>query len=381
MSNDQAAGNFLDATGLAARYPSQTFYLGQVFRHTTNSYKLVWFLSILSLLKHAGGKYPRVTDVLREMAVIAWPPVCLFRLSLGCKDQLQLIVQNIQQTTGFSPTESPDAIRRFVQSSPEAQADLAVLNRFVPTRFLAPWFADDLRNLKDCVKDRLIKTLVRSRMQNAAPPLYSFGGDPAEERLEVNDSWRAFLLDNFGLVQAFAEYHFALYLQERNPNVPGIVKKLRVPAVRQLTAARDFWQMNRERLDQEGRAAEFQDIYTGNQLGGRFAIDHFLPWSFVVHDMLWNLSPVEPSVNSSKSDILPDFTAYLPRLARLHHRAINIARNRPRFLEDYTDCFRLDASSLLALDEESLANKYREVVMPQAQIAINQGFRSGWRHV
>jgi hypothetical protein len=146
-----------------------------------------------------------------------------------------------------------------------------------------------------------------------------------------------------------------------------------------LTAARDFWRFVRSDFEKAGKAAQFKDIYSEQQLGDSFSIDHFLPWSFVVHDLLWNLTPVESATNSSKSDVLPDLDLYLPRLAKLHFNAIEIARKRPKFLEDYTDCFKQDAESLLALGENDFIIKYREIIAPQAQIAKNQGFQFGWR--
>src|ERR1019366_4329847 len=81
---------------VSIRYPEKTFYLGQVFKHTTNSYKLVWFLAILSLLRRARADTLPVADVLAEMAVVGWHPVCLFRLSLGCQDKLQNAIRAIQ---------------------------------------------------------------------------------------------------------------------------------------------------------------------------------------------------------------------------------------------------------------------------------------------
>jgi hypothetical protein len=182
-----------------------------------------------------------------------------------------------------------------------------------------------------------------------------------------------------GIVQSIAEYHLALYLQARNPNVPGVVNKLRAPTKRQLTAARDFWRLVRSDFEKVGKPGQFIDIYSERQLTDSFSIDHFLPWSFVVHDLLWNLTPVEPATNSSKNDVLPDLDLYLPRLAKFHFNAIEVARKRPEFLEDYTDCFKQDAGSLLALGENGFTIKYREVIVPQAQIAQNQGFQSGWK--
>ena len=49
---------------------------------------------------------------------------------------------------------------------------------------------------------------------------------------------------------------------------------------------------------------------------------------------------------------LPDLDTYLPRLVSLHVGAIKVARERPRFLEDYTEAFKLDVSGLLALGPE-----------------------------
>lgn len=88
---------------------------------------------------------------------------------------------------------------------------------------------------------------------------------------------------------------------------------------------------------------------------------------------------MEPATNSSKNDVLPDLDLYLPRLAKLHFTAIGAAKKRPKFLEDYTDCFKQNATDLLALGETGFATKYREVIVPQVQIARNQGFQAGWK--
>jgi hypothetical protein len=157
------------------------------------------------------------------------------------------------------------------------------------------------------------------------------------------------------------------------------VNKLRAPTKRQLNAARDFWRFVRTNFEKSGKLDKFRDIFSGRQLGYSFSIDHFLPWSFVVHDLLWNLTPVEPETNSSKNDVLPDLDLYLPRLASLHFAAVNVAQKQPKFLEDYTNCFKQDAVKLLALSEKEFSAKYRDVIAPQAQIASNQGFQTGWK--
>ncbi len=380
MTQDNAPNHLPALASIALRHPEKTSFLGQVFHHTTNSYKLVWFLAFLSLLKRSDRRALPLGDLFTEMAVASWHPVCLFRLSLGRQDKLQDVILEIQQSSGLSPNATPDAIRSFVEGSAAAQAMLDCFKRFVPTRFLTPWFGNELRGVRDTFKDAKIKTLARDSQKTPFPSLYYFEGNGVRQFIKTNESWRVFLMENLGIVESFADHPLAIYLQARNPNVPGVLNKLHAPTARQLTAARDFWRVVQADFEKAGKPAEFRDIYSERQLcDNSFSIDHFLPWSFVVHDLLWNLTPVEQATNSSKNDILPDLDVYLPRLAKLHFGAIQVAQKRPKLLEDYTDCFKLDFARLVALGENGFAAKYRDVILPQAQIAINQGFQSGWR--
>lgn len=360
-------------------YPEKPDFLGQVFNDTTNSYKLVWFLALLALLRRRDGRALRFVDVFSEMVIVAWHPVCLFRLSLGRQDKLQDLILHIQQLSGLRANARPDSILSFVEGSAVVQAKLKYFRRYVPTRFLTPWFEEELRGIRETQKDAYIKTLARDSQMTPRATLYWFESNGASDSIIFNDSWRVFLMENLGIVQSFAELHFALYLQARNPNVPGVVNKLRAPAARQLTAARDFWRFVRTDFNNTGKGAAFCDIYSGRELGDSFSIDHFLPWSFVVHDLLWNLTPVAPETNSSKGHMLPDLDLYLPRLAKFHFDAICSAKTVPKYLKDYTDCFKQDAAGLLALGEIGFVTKYREVIEPLDLIARHQGFQPGWK--
>jgi hypothetical protein len=51
---DYSPAGILDFGELSSKYPDKTSLLGQVFDNTINSYKLVWFLAILSLLEQKG---------------------------------------------------------------------------------------------------------------------------------------------------------------------------------------------------------------------------------------------------------------------------------------------------------------------------------------
>jgi hypothetical protein len=363
-------------SALGASFPEETHYLGQVFNNTTNSYKLFWFLSIIAIVNRKPSERLPLNEIFAEMVVSAWHPVCLFRLSLGRQDKLQDLVQEAQLASGLANDAKPTEIRKWIHGSKSIRAKLDYFRRYVPTRFLTPWFSAKLSGIRDDIKrtNLIVGQSALSQRQSPSAP-YFFEGDA----IVLNTSWLSFFSRNCGVVKAFAEHNLTLFLQSRNPSVPSVVNKLRAPSERNLNAAKEFWREARHGLHQEGRANDFIDIYTDEELGEKFSIDHFLPWSFVAHDLLWNLVPVDKAVNSSKGNTLPDLHKYLPGFARLHQAAIHANRKKPRLLEQYLDCFQVDNKGLLALGEKEFLAKYRSVIVPQSQLAINQGFAHGWR--
>jgi hypothetical protein len=97
MSRNESVHPPPSLAGVDLRYPEKVYYLGQVFNDKTNSYKLFWFLAILSVLRRTDARAVRLADLLNEMAVTAWHPACLFHLSLGRQDKLQEVVANLQR--------------------------------------------------------------------------------------------------------------------------------------------------------------------------------------------------------------------------------------------------------------------------------------------
>ena len=219
-------------------------------------------------------------------------------------------------------------------------------------------------------------TLAQNSQNSRTPSPYYINSDLTS--IKLNNSWKHFLLENLGIIEGFAEYHLSMYLQSRNPNVPNVIHKLYAPSKRNLATARKYWNYVRKEFINRGHEYMFMDIYSEKPLCNKFSIDHFLPWSFVAHDLLWNLVPVEKVSNSTKSDKLPDLNIYMPRLAKLHYKTIEVSLNRPSFLEDYVLCFKKDPQKLLSLGEKGFIEEYYKIMRPQAQIAINQGFQSNW---
>ena len=124
-------------------------------------------------------------------------------------------------------------------------------------------------------------------------------------------------------------------------------------------------------------------IYSGRLLdAARFHMDHFIPWTFVCHDALWNLVPVSPETNLFKGDRLPD-ACYGPALAATQHTALATARRvmGPVAWSAASASFigelRVPEDDLL--EASMLADAYDRSVRAQLDIARTIGFEADWR--
>lgn len=114
-----------------------------------------------------------------------------------------------------------------------------------------------------------------------------------------------------------------------------------------------------------------------------FSLDHFLPWRFVAHDLLWNIIPTPKNVNSAKSDNLPNLTQYFDPFATLQYSAIHViaATKKSQLLEDYILLFRVSSTNeLQALSFQDFRQRLHDAIAPQFQIATNMGFSSNWSY-
>jgi len=361
----------LTASGLRTRE------LGTVFRDTTSSYKFFWLLAIVDLLPELDRPLP-VARLVQAMVVRAWAAVALFRLSLGKVDRLQDCVRALQASSGVPARSSAARLTRALDAWPKLTVWVDELTRFVPGRFLGSWFAEAARATPYDRRGSRALVAVADRAYGQAdggPYRLIETGDAL--LVEFAPGWRDFLEANRELVLGFAEHQLARYLQARNPNVPGIVNKLELPRRRSLGAARVWW----ARLMAEADEPTFADIFSGQKLGDRFDVDHFLPWSFVTHDEFWNLCPIIPGVNRSKSDHLPELDLYLPRLAALHAGIMRRPRLPPGLAQAYARFLGVDPAQLAELTPQWVEDRYHQVVRPLAQIAANQGFPENWRSV
>lgn len=353
--------------------------LSGLFRHTTNSYKYLFFFSLLTLIKDRNFEIDRgilLRDIEIEMLVTAWYPQVFFKLSFGTQDKissaLQMIPpidndQNVLSKTGRNK------LRRHLAFYGEV-LDYKLM-RYVPHRILRSFFAAETRGMQDQKVNREVSKLAAEQFYERRP-LFRF--DDSEGCIFLHPDWIAYLEQHLTILEGWTLWHWADYMQRRNPGIPAVTRKLFPPDRREsLNAQRIFWDTVIDKTD-------IRCIYTENKLDHSYDLDHFLPWKFVAHNQLWNLIPVDPHANRSKSDHFPSDT-YIDRLAETHCAALSIARDSfsnnkwEQDVEPYITDLHIDKPED-TLDFEKLKCAYHRTLKPLMSIAEQQGFQREWTY-
>ena len=222
-------------------------------------------------------------------------------------------------------------------------------------------------------------TAKMSGRDSPAPPPYHFsnGGD----KIIIHPKWTGYFSDNADIVRGWTLWHWARFLESRNPSTPSLTAKITGITRSALTKPRKLWDAAILRSPEEMRC-----IYSNKPLElDNYGVDHYLPWEFVAHDNFWNLTPTLKEINSSKGNTLPD-DRYLGKLARMHRIAIATYHER---LDLRHGCGELMLSYFTDLhinahdsppDDREILEAYRRGVAAYTVIAKNQGFKTGWQY-
>ncbi len=343
--------------------------IGKIFENTSATYKYFWFLSIMQIHAKTENLNINVWDIVTRMVANAWYPIHYFKLSFGKSDSLYGIVNQLHKGINIPIYAGVEAVIEGIKSyneSPFVKKLLRTLILYVPYKFLSPWLGSST--------DREI---VRRSQMLENDCLYSIHKEGTDFYININPKWNDFLHRHYNVLMDFAYWNLTLFLQARNPNVPAIPNKLIRPEIRNsLTAQHHYWN------DIIRLSGPVNCIYTGRELYiNEYELDHFIPWSFVSHDLLWNLIPADGSINSSKSNRLPDLNIYLPKLAsmQLHGLKTFIKSGKsPDILEDFIS-LGYTANELVNMSDVEFLNVFERTFTPMNQIALNMGFET-WKY-
>jgi hypothetical protein len=327
---------------------------------TSATYKFYWLLSILQSTEMGHQKIYK-KELFSRMISNAWYTVNYFNISFGKQDLIQDTIREILKLETITVDERRSVVFEKLMNNANSGTTILLshFNKNVPHWFLSPWFPK-IGNESDSMREKRIYTASKSFELNC---LYALHLD----HIEINPKWIEYLKSNSSLLKDFCYWNLALFLQSKNPNVPDIPNKLIKPATRNnLTKQRhNFWDIV---FDEMG---SIKCIYTGQALSkDNYAIEHFIPYSFVSHDLIWNLIPADKSFNITKSNKLPIFEKYFQPFFSLQQSAYEIVmKKNPKnlLLEDYHTVFHTQEQTLNQ-------SRFQEIIQPLISIAANNGF-------
>ena len=353
-----------------------TSALTRLFSKTAASYKFLWTLALMNILRARKFNVLKpipLQEIIAEMLKLATPPLRQFKLSFGMHDDMEQHLAKIEDAERLPVNQKKEVLTKICDE----------LSLYVPSRWLTPFFTNELRGAGGSTRNQRkitlkIHQLANERFAGENPPPYRFELVKKEKGLLVHPLWSRYLADNSDIIDGWVRWHWAKFLQSRNQNIPAIINKISSPKRRlDLRKQREFW---RAILQKTGGEI---CIYSGERVTpGNFALDHYVPWSFVGHDNLWNLVPVPVAVNSSKSDNLPH-AKYLGTFIDRQHKALLIhkqyfAKKWGKLMESYNVDLKLDAADLT--NKEKLSGAYYSLIPPLITLAKANRFPPDWIH-
>lgn len=333
------------------------------------SYKMYWLLGILEEVS-IGNTEIEFKKLIARMIVYAWYPQQQFRLNFGFSDNLKKPIGYVASMNVFPANCNEKELLDFLYKSEDKELNkmMKELTYNVSYRLLSPFFK--IIEFKN--------SLIVELSQGSGTCLYKIiKGE--KDKIVINDCWITYLKENYRVIKAWIYYKLICFLQKRNPNVPAIAFKLEAPKKRMLKDATELWK-------QIISVNKLKDIYTGYgfteaafQEHGVLSIDHFIPWSFVLHDQMWNLVPTFKNINSKKSDKLLSYDNYIEEFCNTQYKAFSYICDKKikHGIEEYMDVLNLENpyEYVKHSTQESFSKNIKRCISPLYQIALNQGFQ------
>lgn len=348
--------------------------LSRAFENTTNSYKYYWFLSLLDHLAITSNPVISYEAISMNMLSLVWYPLDFYKLSFGPADSFKHLAEEVTSHLNVdNGINAPSLLNQLqtnlsVKSYKKLSGNITItLKRFVAHRFIRPFFTASLRGIIDSEINSRIELFTQNE-DTLNPALYSF----TSTGIILTDAWIDYLKTHQPILRGFINWHLLRFLQKHNPNVIGLSEKLEKPASRNMKHARTYWSVYLQ-------SQSIQCIYSKQLINTQmFSLDHFIPWSYMAHDQLWNIIPTTASVNSSKSNILPSLTNYLAEFCNLQYDAFQFHLNQGnnKLIEDYNTM--LSHADFKLMSREHFIEKLSQEINNNSRIAINMGFQSSY---
>lgn len=315
-------------------------------------YKFYWLEAIVNLINENVCE-TTLDDIINEMIVNAWYSVVEYHIHLSgivngeTRDGLERAVLHLSEISSLPSFASRYEIKQAIkQFEKQLHKEKTVLTNMVPYRALSGFFNQHGVKVNWENKSSLID-FIREFDSHYAKLPYVFGeGSALERKVLFSQDWISMINDNTVEILGWIQYEKLKWLQNVNPEVPGLVYKLKPgDNVRKLEHVRNLW-------NGVIRHTQVLDIYTGAHiLADYFDVDHFVPWSFVMNDELWNLMPMDSSLNSSKSNNLPVWDRFFNEFATNQFKLYKLIYESQEIHALYMKCYKDNLHSIWAQQE------------------------------
>lgn len=317
-------------------------------------YKFYWLEAVVQLISE-GVTETTFDAVIDEMICNAWYSVREFHIHLSglpvtgeVKDGLERAVLRLTELSELPANASKVEIKNAIQiHNLELKDAKEQLTNMVPYRALAGFFLKSDINA-DWNSIKRMTAYIKWINRDVVLLPYTLGsGSKLNKEIYFQPEWIKMIQDHTVSILGWIQFEKVKWLQNNNPEVPGLVYKLAPmdEKMRKLNHVRKLWEGI---LD----LREVRDVFTEKPVVSRqYDVDHFIPWSFVMNDELWNLMPMDSALNSSKSNRLPYWEPYFKRFAGNQYLLYELIHEKAGIRKLYEDCYRDNLHSLWAGQE------------------------------
>ena len=347
-------------------------------------YKFYWLDAITTLITE-NCTQTTFNDIIDEMIADAWYSVIEFHIHLSGivykdKDNLEKAVTLLQEhadlPSNASKTEIKNAIKTYEKF---IHKEKRTLTNMVPYRALSGFFINhEMGPLEDGSVTRLVAKIQSFHSEQTKLP-YTLGNSSGLDReVYFDEDWMKMIQDNAVAIKGWIKHEKVKWLQRNNPEIPGIVYKL-APLdnkARKLVAVRNLWKGIFPYV-------HIDDVYTQKPIDpDNYEVDHFVPFSFVMNDELWNLLPMDSSLNSGKNNNLPVWDDFFKRFANNQFIMYELIHSKKDIFALYEKCYKDNLHSVWAAQElyrkGNKRDEFINILSKNMRPVYDSAFRQGY---
>ena len=321
------------------------------------SYKFYWLEAIVQLIS-ANRTEVTYDEIINKMIVNAWFPVQEYDIHLSgiygegeVKDNLEKAVSRLFKLSDLpSNADEIQIINKLNEFSDDKELHFykTELTKNVPYKALSGFANKGTEKIDlNSSAGRMIAYYNRLSGSEILLP-YTFNDEKSLKKVvSFNDGWIQMIQDNTVSILGWIKYEKVKWLQNNNPEVPGIVYKLTQEdeKARKLENVRKLWDAILE-------IRPVKNVFMEGDINREsYAVDHFIPRNFVMNDELWNLMPMDPIQNMQKNKKLPAWNDYFEQFANNQFIMYELIHEKPGLQKLYKHCYKDNLHSIWAVQE------------------------------